>query len=310
MRKWTKSACVVLAWSIVLLIVTAAVSELPGRSAQANTSIASYTQSTLTSESVNARTAKAAARPIVTWTVRSGDTLSGIAAALAVPGGWPALYAANRAAIGPNPNIISPGTTLTLPGGDRPTRHAVAPGPAASAARGQERGRAAAPSAASPSRQARVAPRALRRTPARPRPAPKAVPKAVPKAAAGPAPAGMPQWLKDVLLVTGLLAATSFAAEPVAVLARRRRTPRHAKPSLLAAKADLASCAATRARIVLADHERLVITYSTQDDTVYVLTPPGEDPHAVLRAARLILPEDTYEDLADHLGVPSALPLE
>ena len=65
-----------------------------------------------------------------------------------------------------------------------------------------------APSAASPSRQATVAPRALRRTPARPRPAP----KAVPKAAAGPAPAGMPQWLKDVLLVTGLLAATSFAA--------------------------------------------------------------------------------------------------
>jgi len=30
----------------------------------------------------------------------------------------------------------------------------------------------------------------------------------------------------------------------------------------------------------------------------------------VLRAARLILPEDTYEDLAGHLGVPSAWPLE
>jgi hypothetical protein len=41
-----------------------------------------------------------------------------------------------------------------------------------------------------------------------------------------------------------------------------------------------------------------------------VLTPPGEDPRAVLRAARLILPEDTYEDLAGHLGVPSAWPLE
>ena len=51
--------------------------------------------------------------------------------------------------------------------------------------------------------------------------------------------------------------------------------------------------------------ERLIITYSIADDTVYLLTPPGEDPRAVLRAARLVLPEDTYEDLADHLGVPS-----
>ena len=54
-----------------------------------------------------------------------------------------------------------------------------------------------------------------------------------------------------------------------------------------------------------ADHERLIITYSISDYTVYVLTPPGEDPRAVLRAARLVVPEDTYEDLADHLGVPS-----
>lgn len=34
---------------------------------------------------------------------------------------------------------------------------------------------------------------------------------------------GMPRWLEDILLATGLLAATAFAAEPVAVLARRRR---------------------------------------------------------------------------------------
>jgi hypothetical protein len=33
----------------------------------------------------------------------------------------------------------------------------------------------------------------------------------------------MPRWLEDVLLATGLLAAASFAAEPFAVLARRRR---------------------------------------------------------------------------------------
>jgi hypothetical protein len=34
---------------------------------------------------------------------------------------------------------------------------------------------------------------------------------------------GMPRWLEDILLATGLLTATAFAAEPVAVLARRRR---------------------------------------------------------------------------------------
>jgi hypothetical protein len=33
----------------------------------------------------------------------------------------------------------------------------------------------------------------------------------------------MPGWLLDTLLATGLLAATAYAAEPVAVLARRRR---------------------------------------------------------------------------------------
>ena len=30
----------------------------------------------------------------------------------------------------------------------------------------------------------------------------------------------------------------------------------------------------------------------------------------VLSAARLVLPEDTYKDLAGHLGVPSAWPSE
>jgi len=38
---------------------------------------------------------------------------------------------------------------------------------------------------------------------------------------------GMPGWLVDVLLATGLLAASSFATEPVIVLARRRRQRGH-----------------------------------------------------------------------------------
>ena len=59
------------------------------------------------------------------------------------------------------------------------------------------------------------------------------------------------------------------------------------------------------ARIVQAGHERLIVTYSVRDGIAYVLTPPGEDPASVLCAARLVLPDDTYEDLASHLGVPA-----
>jgi hypothetical protein len=59
------------------------------------------------------------------------------------------------------------------------------------------------------------------------------------------------------------------------------------------------------ARIVQAGHERLIVTYSVRDDIAYVLTPPGEDPAAVLRAARLVLPDDAYQDLASRLGVPA-----
>ena len=61
--------------------------------------------------------------------------------------------------------------------------------------------------------------------------------------------------------------------------------------------------AAGSARIVLAGHERVVVTYSVRDGVGYVLTPPGEGPGAVLRAARLVLPDDAYEELASRLGV-------
>jgi hypothetical protein len=55
---------------------------------------------------------------------------------------------------------------------------------------------------------------------------------------------------------------------------------------------------------------RLIVTYCPRERTVYVLAPPGEDPRAVLNAARLVVPEDSYQDLAGHLGVPAAWPLE
>jgi hypothetical protein len=47
--------------------------------------------------------------------VKDGDTLDGIAQALQVPGGWPALYQANLDTIGDNPDLILTGQTLRLP---------------------------------------------------------------------------------------------------------------------------------------------------------------------------------------------------
>ena len=64
-------------------------------------------------------------RAPVRYSVAAGDTLSGIAAGLGVPGGWPALYAANRRPIGRDPDTIRPGTVLTIP---RPAVAAPAPG--------------------------------------------------------------------------------------------------------------------------------------------------------------------------------------
>jgi nucleoid-associated protein YgaU len=46
------------------------------------------------------------------YTVRSGDTLSKIAAAKSVRGGWHTLYANNRSVVGGNPNLIRPGEVL------------------------------------------------------------------------------------------------------------------------------------------------------------------------------------------------------
>src|SRR5256885_5158383 len=62
------------------------------------------------------------------YTVVAGDTLAGIAARLAVRGGWPALYAANRRVIGPDPGTIRPGTVLTVRRPAAPARPAPKPG--------------------------------------------------------------------------------------------------------------------------------------------------------------------------------------
>lgn len=50
------------------------------------------------------------------YRVVSGDSLSGIAAERSLKGGWRALYAANRATIGSDPDLITPGQRLGMPG--------------------------------------------------------------------------------------------------------------------------------------------------------------------------------------------------
>jgi hypothetical protein len=259
------------------------------------------------------------------YTVAPGDTLSAIAAALGVPGGWQALYAANRSAVGANPNAIRPGIILATP--RQATREQAPRAPAPAQPRHQ-----ASPAPAQPRHQATPAPAQPRHqaSPAPAQPGHQASPVRARSShltapVTGVAAGGMPRWLEDLLLAAGVLAATAFAAEPAAALARRRkvagqtgyaRPARPARPTRPArhrayrGTRDLAKQAAEKAKIILADHERLIVTYSVRDHTVYVLTPPGEDPMVVLSAARLVLPEDTYKDLAGHLGVPSAWPSE
>src|SRR5256886_11402666 len=126
MRAWIKSACVVLAWSILPIILVAAGMTGSVHPAQANTRTASSTEVTLTSTLSIAAAPVTAATHTTRYVVHNGDTLSAIAARFAVRGGWPALYAANRKAIGPDPNPIHSATVLVLPGRRVPVRYTVA----------------------------------------------------------------------------------------------------------------------------------------------------------------------------------------
>jgi LysM repeat protein len=355
MRTWTKSACVVLAWSVLPIILVAVGMKGSTHQAQANTRTAgSTTEVILTSTSSVAAAPVTATRHTMRYVVRSGDTLSGIAARFGVRGGWPALYAANHRAIGPDPNVIHSGTVLVLPGHKAPVRYTVAAGdtlsgiaaefgvrggwPALYAANRRAIGpdpdvihggtvltfpRPAAPAHPAPGRANRRyhRPASPPSPPAGPRPHPRPVTKRAPAAA------GMPQWLKLMLLAVGLLILAAFLAEPVLVLRRRRRAAVQALPLRAAGGQPCTAlsqpCApgpgpgtghrlpgAERPHIILADHDRLVVTRNMQDDTVYVLRPPGEDPKAILRVARLVLPEGSYGELAKQLGMPAIGPVE
>ena len=128
MHACLKSACAVLAWSILVVLVAAGMKgSVPPAQANIRTA-SSTTQVTLASTLSVAAAPKTVARPVSRYAVRPGDTLSGIAARFAVRGGWPALYAANRPLIGSDPDVIRPGTVLVLPGRMAPARYTVVSG--------------------------------------------------------------------------------------------------------------------------------------------------------------------------------------
>ena len=335
---WTKSACVVLAWGMLLTLLVAGMGGSAPRT-QANMRIASSTTAVTLTSTVDAATASTTtAQPAPRYVVRPGDSLSSIAAARAVRGGWQALYAANRRVIGPDPDVIHPGTVLVLPGQVTPVSYTVRTGDTLSGIATEFAIPGGWPTLYGGNRQVigpdpnvirpgtvltLVRPAAPTRSPSRPahhrqaKPAPPATHAAPPHQApqtSTTAPTGMPGWLRIMLLAAGLLIAAAFLAELVLVIARRRRqaVARNAKPETTSPResSEVEPLITQEAHIVLADFDRLVVTHNQADDMICVLRPPGEDPRAILRVARLVLPEDPYEELAEQLGVPASWPME
>ena len=249
MRAWTKSACVVFTWSILPIILMAVGMKGSIHLAQANTRTASSTEVILTSTLSVATAPVTATTPTTRYVVQHGDTLSAIAHRFAVYGGWPTLYAANRQAIGPDPNVIHSGTVLVLPGLAAPIHYTVIAGDTLSgiaadfAVRGGWRALYAAnrqaigpdpnvihsatvltvPRPATPSRPAP--------SPAFPRHHPSAPPSGGPNhhpsplTTRTPTATSMPRRLTALLLAGGLvILAVFFAGSVLAVRRRRQQT--------------------------------------------------------------------------------------
>jgi len=339
MRAWTKSACVVLAWIILsVMLVTFGMNESV-QPAQANTRTASSTEVTLTSAFSVAAAPVTTTSPTTRYVVQPGDTLSGIAARFSVRGGWPALYAANQQVIGPDPNAIHPATVLVLPGQTGPVRYTVAAGDTLSGIAAEFAVRGGWPALYAVNRSligpdpntirpgtvltvpSLTAPSPTTRpTHGRPHPTPPPSPPPGhrhhprPVTRKAPAATGMPQWLKIMLLAVGLLILVALLVEPV--LAARGRRRQAVVQALQPRKAELGQepesrqLGTARARIILADHDRLVVTRNNRDNTVCVLRRPDEDPVTILRVARLVMPEGPYEELAEQLGLPASWPMK
>ena len=338
---WTKSACVVLALSI-FLIVLAVATKGSARMAQANTRIASSTEIILTNE-VNVAAPVAAAKPMATYVVQPGDTLSGVADALAVPGGWQALYQANRSIVGPDPNLIYAGAVLVVPGLVAPLRYTVMAGntlagiataldlpggwPALYTANRAvigsdpnmiDPGTVLIVPRSSPATSSRSSRGRHAQSPARPQPKPHRL-RHEPLRTKASGSTGMPTWMKTMLLAVGLLIGTALLAEPALLVSRRRRRAA-VGPAAPAARSESAAAGCDEGpgpeqptvsspRIVVADYGRVIVTMCQEDETVYVLRPRDADPGAILRVARLVLPEGSYQELALWLGLPASWPI-
>jgi LysM repeat protein len=343
MRVRTKSACVVLAWGVLLVALAAGVSR-PFTQPGANTGMTRITEvSTLASPMGGAVAGATAAGATARYVVQPGDTLSGIAARLDVRGGWPALYAANRPVIGPDPDVIDPGTVLALPGRAVLTRYTVEAGdtlsgiaaglavrggwPALYAANRQVIGPDPSvirpgtvlivPGGESPSAAATHPAPAGRRPAAPPAPVRQRSHRR-PARFTAPSGSGLPSWLKATLLAAGLVIGVALLTGAVLAASRRVRAAARAVrpdapgcgpgPGPGSGPGDQQPCQ-KGADIVLADHDRIVVVYDKHDDRTCVLRPPGEDPRAIMKVARLVLPECRYAELAGRLGVPVTWPI-
>jgi hypothetical protein len=122
----------------------------------------------------------------------------------------------------------------------------------------------------------------------------------------------MPAWLTTLLLAAGLLIGAAFLTEPLLAV-RRRRAARSARADVPGrAEGDPGQTpddAGTETRIIEADYDRVVVTHSVEDGTVYVLRPPGTEPATILQAARLVLSEGPYRQLAQQLGLSADWPI-
>ena len=108
-----KLVAAVLAGGIVVLGVGSAVAaSLPSPSRPERTAATRTPTETPTVGTVP-QPAKSRAASSVTYTVKAGDTLSGIAEWFKLHG-YGVLYAANEAVIGSNPNLIVPGERITI----------------------------------------------------------------------------------------------------------------------------------------------------------------------------------------------------
>lgn len=127
--------------------------------------------------------------------------------------------------------------------------------------------------------------------------------------------AGVPMWLRTIGIGAGLFIAAALVVELIVMILRRRRrsAARHAVlPTARAGPEPAAGPAGGSEddRIVLADHDRLIVLHDQASGTVFVLRPPGADPREILRVARLVLTEAFYRELAERLGVPADGPME